>query len=66
MNNSLIKNSLNNTISYTAYRNLVKTLIAKNKSTGIGQSEELSLEREEQYYRINNFIDCLKEHNDSV
>ncbi|MDT8417949.1 MAG: thioredoxin family protein [Lutibacter sp.] len=41
MNNSLIKNSLNNTISYTAYRNLVKTLIAKNKSTGIGQSEEL-------------------------
>ena len=33
---------------------------------GIGQYEELSLEREDQYYRINNFIDCLKEHNDSV
>ena len=33
---------------------------------GIGQYEELSLEREEQSYRINNFIGCLKEHNDSV
>jgi hypothetical protein len=33
---------------------------------GIGQYEELSLEREDQYYRINNFIDCLKEHIDSV
>lgn len=40
MNNSLIKNSLNNTISYSAYRNLIKTLIAENKSTGIEQSEE--------------------------
>lgn len=40
MNNSLIKNSLNKTISYSAYRNLIKTLIAENKSTGIEQSEE--------------------------
>lgn len=33
---------------------------------GIGQYEELSLEREDQSYRINNFIDCLKEHHESV
>jgi len=40
MNNSLIKNSLNNTISYVAYRNLIKDLIAEGKSTGIDQSED--------------------------
>ena len=40
MNNSLIKNSLNNTISYAAYRNLIKDLIAEGKSTGIDQSED--------------------------
>ncbi|MDP3359215.1 MAG: thioredoxin family protein [Lutibacter sp.] len=40
MNNSLIKNSLNNTISYSAYRNLIKNLIAEGKSTGMEQSED--------------------------
>ncbi|MDP2068510.1 MAG: thioredoxin family protein [Lutibacter sp.] len=40
MNNSLIKNSLNNTISYATYRNLIKKLIAEGKSTGIDQSED--------------------------
>lgn len=40
MDNSLIKNSLNNTISYSAYRNLIKNLITAEKSTGIEQSEE--------------------------
>jgi len=40
MNNSLIKNSLINTISYAAYRNLIKDLIAEGKSTGIDQSED--------------------------
>ncbi|MBE0423135.1 MAG: thioredoxin family protein [Lutibacter sp.] len=40
MNNSLIKNSLNNTISYPAYRNLIKNLISEGKSTGIEQSED--------------------------
>jgi hypothetical protein len=40
MNNSLIKNSLNNSISYSAYRNLIKKLIETGKSTGIEQSEE--------------------------
>ncbi len=40
MNNSLIKNSLNNTISYPAYRNLIKKLLAEGKSTGIEQTED--------------------------
>ena len=40
MNNSLIKNSLNNTITYPAYRNLVKSLITEGKSTGTEQSED--------------------------
>jgi hypothetical protein len=40
MNNSLIKNSLNNTISYSAYRKLIKNLISEGKSTGMEQSEE--------------------------
>ncbi|MDO9594540.1 MAG: thioredoxin family protein [Lutibacter sp.] len=40
MNNSLIKNSLNNTISYSDYRNLIKNLIAEGKSTGMEQSED--------------------------
>ena len=40
MDNSLIKNSLNKTISYSAYRNLVKKLISEGKSTGIEQSDE--------------------------
>jgi len=39
MNNSIIKNSLNKTISYSAYRNLIKDLISAEKSTGIEQSE---------------------------
>lgn len=41
MNNSLIKNSLNNTISYADYRNLIKNLLAEGKSTGIEQSDNL-------------------------
>jgi thiol-disulfide isomerase/thioredoxin len=40
MDNSLIKNSLNKTISYSAYRFLIKKLISAEKSTGIEQSEE--------------------------
>lgn len=40
MNNSLIKNSLNKTISYSVYRHLIKDLISAEKSTGIDQSEE--------------------------
>ena len=40
MNNSLIKNSLKKTISYPAYRNLIKNLISAEKSTGTEQSEE--------------------------
>lgn len=40
MNNSLIKNSLNKTISYTAYRNLIKNLLAEGKSTGMEQTED--------------------------
>lgn len=40
MDNSIIKNSLNKTISYSAYRNLIKTLISEGKSTGIEQSDE--------------------------
>lgn len=40
MDNSLIKNSLSKTISYSAYRNFVKKLISEGKSTGIEQSDE--------------------------
>ncbi|HEY9169694.1 MAG TPA: thioredoxin family protein [Lutibacter sp.] len=40
MNNSLIKNSLNKTISYTAYRKLIKKLLADGKSTGMEQTED--------------------------
>lgn len=40
MNNNLIKNSLNYTISYAAYRNLIKSLLAEGKSTGTEQSED--------------------------
>jgi thiol-disulfide isomerase/thioredoxin len=40
MNNSLIKNSLTNTISYSNYRNLIKNLISEGKSTGTEQSED--------------------------
>jgi len=40
MNNFLIKNSLNKTISYSVYRHLIKDLISAEKSTGIDQSEE--------------------------
>ncbi len=39
MINSLIKNSLNKTISYPVYRHLIKDLISAEKSTGIEQSE---------------------------
>jgi hypothetical protein len=40
MNNSHIKNSLNHTISYSNYRNLIKNLISEGKSTGTEQSED--------------------------
>ncbi len=40
MNNSLIKKSLNHTISYSNYRNLIKNLISEGKSTGMEQSED--------------------------
>ena len=40
MNKSPIKNSLNKTISYADYRNLIKTLISAEKSTGTEQSED--------------------------
>lgn len=40
MNNSHIKNSLNKTITYKAYRNLIKNLIAAGKSTGLEQSHD--------------------------
>lgn len=39
MDNFLIKNSLNKTISYLAYRSLVKKLISEGKSTGTEQSD---------------------------
>ncbi|MGO8750205.1 MAG: SEC-C metal-binding domain-containing protein [Thermoguttaceae bacterium] len=34
--------------------------------SGLGQDEELTLERNEQQDRIDEFIDCLREHKDSV
>jgi hypothetical protein len=40
MNISLIKNSLNKTISYSVYRHLIKDLISAEKSTGIEQSDD--------------------------
>jgi thiol-disulfide isomerase/thioredoxin len=40
MNKSPIKNSLNKTISYADYRNLMKSLISAEKSTGTEQSED--------------------------
>ncbi|HEY9220073.1 MAG TPA: thioredoxin family protein [Lutibacter sp.] len=40
MNKSPIKNSLNKTISYADYRNLIKNLISAEKSTGTEQSED--------------------------
>lgn len=39
MDNFLIKNSLNKTISYLAYRSLIKKLISEGKSTGTEQSD---------------------------
>lgn len=39
MDDFLIKNSLCNTISYSAYRNLIKNLIEAGKSTGTEQSD---------------------------
>ena len=41
MNNTLIKSSLEKGISYLAYRNLIKDLLSKEKSTGSAQSEDL-------------------------
>ena len=40
MDNSLIKNSLNKTITYSAYRNFIKKLISEGKSTGKEQSDD--------------------------
>jgi hypothetical protein len=34
--------------------------------SGLGQDEELTLERNEQQDRVDEFIDCLREHKDSV
>jgi hypothetical protein len=39
---NILKTSLKNTISYLEYRDLVKNLLAENKSTGPNQSEELT------------------------
>ncbi|WP_372766251.1 thioredoxin family protein [Lutibacter sp.] len=40
MDNFLIKNSLNKTISYLSYRSFIKKLISEGKSTGIKQTDE--------------------------
>ena len=42
MNNTLIKNSLKKSISYSTYRTLIKGLLVEGKSTGKIQSEELT------------------------
>lgn len=55
MNNSIIKNCLNNTFSYSTYRNLIKELITIRKSTGIEQSEshlELSILNDKRMDRL--------------
>lgn len=39
---NILKKSLENTISYLEYRDLVKNLLVENKSTGPNQSEELT------------------------
>jgi hypothetical protein len=39
---NILKKSLENTISYLEYRDLVKNLLVENKSTGSNQSEELT------------------------
>jgi hypothetical protein len=39
---NILKTSLENTISYLEYRDLVKNLLVENKSTGPNQSEELT------------------------
>ncbi len=39
---NILKTSLENTISYQEYRDLVKNLLVENKSTGPNQSEELT------------------------
>lgn len=39
MNNTLIKNSLNKSISYQTYRKLIKELFANGKSTGAEQTD---------------------------
>tara|TARA_R110001583_G_scaffold83631_2_gene220680 strand:- start:3425 stop:4024 length:600 start_codon:yes stop_codon:yes gene_type:complete len=41
MNNTLIKNSLDKGISYTAYRELIKKLLIQQKSTGAEQTDDL-------------------------
>lgn len=40
MNNSFLKNSLNKTITYSDYRNLIKNLLAEGKATGTEQTED--------------------------
>ncbi len=47
--NSIIKSSLENAISYQAYRDLVTGLLKDGKSTGPNQSEELL-----HYSKLNN------------
>jgi len=69
MNNTLIKNSLNNTFSYVAYRNLVKELIAAGKSTGIEQSEshlEFSILNDKRMDRLDKTLTISEETQNSL
>jgi len=50
MNNTLIKNSLKKSISYSTYRTLIKGLLVEGKSTGKIQSEELT-----NYSKLNDY-----------
>lgn len=63
MKNS-IDNSLKNTLSYQEYKDLVKSLLADNKSTGPNQSEDLtnySLLNDTRMKRLDKTIKILEE-----
>lgn len=69
MNNSLIKNSLNNTISYSSYRTLIKNLISEGKSTGIEQSEDhltFSILNDKRMDRLDKTLDISPETQNSL
>jgi hypothetical protein len=69
MNNSLINNSLKNTISYSAYRHLIKDLISAEKSTGIEQSEEhltFSILNDKRMDRLDKTLKISKETQNSL